>query len=119
MKNLPTIFGSLGLVMSIFDYMNVKIREIIIVQTKGVPQEEVTTFFFYLLPSLVGFVASLSSHYAPKAAGWFMVCAGVVCSFVLTDATVAILTGTLYVIGGISLINPINYETNFIKRKKP
>jgi hypothetical protein len=98
---LPTLLSMFGMLMTMTEYYT---QQAIITTTKSLPQGETTDFYIYMLPSLVGFIASLASTTAPRIAGAIMLLAGLAVMFVITNYLIAFLISLLYLTGGIILL---------------
>jgi hypothetical protein len=104
MKFTPILLSTLAFLATVSEFLTHKAVEAVAMNTKGLPQDETTSFMVYLLPSLIGFIASLAPPMATQAAGIIMILSGVAASIMLTNTMIAFAVGSLYIIGGIILL---------------
>ena len=104
MKYTPILLSTIAFLVSVSEYVSQKAIDVIVANTKVLPQDETTSFLVYMLPSLIGFIASLASPLAVHLAGAIMIVAGVGASIVLTNTIIAFVVGLLYIFGGIILL---------------
>ncbi len=102
-KAIPVILGVMGFVFALPMIAGAEVMKQVFAKSEQ-PDLDLILFFVFQLPSLIGFVSSISSPWAPRVAGVFMLISGsiiVVPGLIFGSIVLGFMTGFLYILGGI------------------